>query len=294
VRVIDAALAARLVAEQFPEWADLPVTPVETAGWDNRTFRLGDTMSIRLPSAEAYVPSVEKELTWLPRLAPRLPLPIPEPIAAGAPSSAYPWPWSVRGWIPGRPATDSRITNPAVFAQDLARFLVALQSIDPGGGPAPGPHCFFRGAQLNFYEAQTRAAIAALAPGIDAAATTDAWEAALAAPWTGSPVWFHGDVAEGNLLVDDGGQLVAVIDFGTCGVGDPACDLVIAWTLLRGDGRDAFRSGMPADSAMWARARGWALWKALITAASPDTTPASVAWAQNALHEVLAEHAGIR
>jgi len=292
--VIDAAFAARLVAEQFPEWAHLPVTPVDMGGWDNRTFRLGDTMSVRLPSAEAYVPSVEKELTWLPRLASRLPLPIPEPVAAGAPSRAYPWPWSVRSWIPGRPAARNRITNPAVFARDLARFLVALQRVDPVGGPSAGPHSFYRGARLNVYDAETRAAIAALGSRIDAGAATDAWETALAAPWAGSPVWFHGDVAEGNLLVDDGGQLAAVIDFGTCGVGDPACDLVIAWTLLEGYGRDAFRSSMPADGAMWARARGWALWKALITAASPDTSPTVAASAEYILREVLAEHVDSR
>src|SRR5918997_1681600 len=137
---IDAALAAQLVAEQFPEWSGLPVVPVDQPGWDNRTFRLGDAMSVRLPSGAAYVASVEKEHTWLPRLAPRLPLPIPAPLALGAPGGEYPWPWSVRRWIDGQVSSRKRIRDLVAFARDLAGFLVALQSIDPTGGPAPRPH----------------------------------------------------------------------------------------------------------------------------------------------------------
>lgn len=92
---------------------------------------------------------------------------------------------------------------------------------------------------------------------------TAMWKAALAARWDGPPVWFHGDVAPGNLLVDASGRLCAVIDFGQFGVGDPACDLTIAWTLLRGRAREAFRAAMAIDKPMWVRGRGWALWKAL-------------------------------
>jgi aminoglycoside phosphotransferase (APT) family kinase protein len=133
---IDAALAARLVAAQFPDWADLPVVPVEVDGWDNRTFRLGDAMTMRLPTAEGYVHSVEKEQSWLPRLAPHLPLPIPVPLAVGAPSEEYSWPWSVRRWIDGHLATRDRIADLATFARDLAHFLMALQRISATGGPA--------------------------------------------------------------------------------------------------------------------------------------------------------------
>jgi aminoglycoside phosphotransferase (APT) family kinase protein len=287
---IDAALAARLVAAQFPEWAGLPVVPVDQPGWDNRTFRLGDAMSVRLPSAEAYVPSVEKEHTWLPRLAPRLPLPIPVPLALGAPGGEYPWPWSVRRWIDGRPSSRDRIRDLVAFARDLAGFLVALQSIDPSGGPAAGAHCFHRGGSLRVYDAETHAAIARLGSRIDGAAATDAWNAALKATWTGRPVWFHGDVASGNLLVDDRGDLSAVIDFGTSGVGDPACDLVIAWTLFDGESRAEFRRLVPADDAMWARARGWALWKALITIDNPYAGPWVADESARVAKEVLAEH----
>jgi aminoglycoside phosphotransferase (APT) family kinase protein len=266
---IDADLAARLVAARFPEWARLPVVPVEHQGWDNRTFRLGDTMSVRLPSAAAYVASVEKEHTWLPRLAPHLPLPIPVPLAAGEPTDEYPWPWSVRRWIDGRVASRDRIRDLVAFARDIAGFLDALQRVDPTGGPEAGDHCFHRGGDLRVYDAEAHEAIAELGSRVDGALATEVWKTALEATWTGSPVWFHGDVAVRNLLVDDRGDLGAVIDFGTCGVGDPACDLVIAWTLFEGESRAEFRRLVPADDAMWARARGWALWKSLITIDDP-------------------------
>lgn len=286
---ITAELATRLVAQQFPAWADLPVVPVAESGWDNRTFRLGDTMTVRLPTAEYYVAAVEKEHMWLPRLAPHLPLPIPMPLALGAPESEYPWPWSVRRWIDGRPATEERIADLAVFADDLARFLVALWSVDARGGPAAGAHSFYRGGDLAVYDEETRAALATLGPQVDATAASAVWEEALAAGATHGPVWFHGDVAAGNLLVDDAGALSAVIDFGTSGVGDPACDLVIAWTLFDGPSREVFRRRTALDEATWARAAGWALWKSLITLAAPDATPADRAGAGRTLDRVLAD-----
>lgn len=288
---VSAALVRRLVAAQFPRWADLPVRPVAVSGWDNRTFRLGEGLSVRLPSAEGYTPQVEKEHRWLPLLAPRLPLPIPVPLAKGTPAEGYPFPWSVYRWLEGDVATVERIADPREFAAALAGFLAALQRVDPAGGPPPGPHSFFRGGPLETYDAETRRAIAALADEIDAGAATALWEAALAATWHGPPVWFHGDVAAGNLLVR-GDRLSAVIDFGCCGVGDPACDLTIAWTLLAGEGREVFRAALPADGATWARGRGWALWKALLTfAGHRHTDPAEAGRARRVIADVLAEHA---
>ncbi|WP_116952902.1 aminoglycoside phosphotransferase family protein [Jiangella endophytica] len=263
---IDAALVAGLIADQFPRWATLPVRPVELQGVDNRTFRLGDELSVRLPSAEHYREQVAKEQHWLPLLAPRLPVPIPAPVAVGRSGRGYPWTWSVNRWLPGETALAGGVGGDVAFARDAAGFLRALWAADAGGGPAPGTHNFRRGASVAVYAAETEEALAALAGRIDGAAAGKVWDAALAATWTGEPAWFHGDFAPGNLLVRDG-RLSAVIDFGTCGVGDPACDLVLAWTFLDGAARSAFRStmGPAADDAMWARARGWALWKALIT-----------------------------
>ena len=287
---IDVALVERLISVQFPWWAHLPITPAAPQGWDNKTFRLGATMSVRLPSAESYRAQVEKEHRWLPRLAPHLPLPIPVPLAKGAPGEGYPFPWSVYRWLEGEPAATGRIADLPEFATELALFLSALQRIDPAGGPTPGRHNFFRGGPLAVYDAETLQAIAALEGRIDADAATAAWEAALAATWQGPPVWFHGDVASGNLLVE-GGRLSAVIDFGISGVGDPSCDLAIAWTFFEGESREAFRALLRPDDATWARGRGWALWKALITLAEHiDTDPSEAGHSRYVIDEVLADH----
>ncbi|MCI2415827.1 aminoglycoside phosphotransferase family protein [Saccharopolyspora sp. K220] len=262
--VIDADLARRLVDSQFPQWAELPVTAVEVPGHDNRTFRLGDELSIRLPSGDWYALAVEKEQRWLPALAPQLPLPIPAPVAKGVPEHGYPYSWSVYRWLDGRAATGARIRDLAAFATRLAEFLVALGRIDPTDGPEPGPHNFFRGGPLSTYADETLRSVAELGSEIPRDAVLAVWEDAVSTARQGEPVWFHGDVAVGNLLVRNG-MLAAVIDFGGTGIGDPACDVVIAWTLLSGRSRDAFRRALAIDPATWARGRGWALWKALIT-----------------------------
>lgn len=287
---IDAPLVQRLVAGQFPQWAGLPVAPVKFGGWDNRTFHLGPHMSVRLPSAGHYAAQVEKEQRWLPRLAPLLPLPIPVPLAMGVPAEGFPWHWSVYHWLDGESAKAGRIDDLRQFAIVLAQFLVALRRIDAAGGPLPGRHNFFRGGPLSIYDGETRQAIDVLDGNIGAHAAIAVWDAALAATWRGSPVWLHGDVDAGNLLVE-GGRLSAVIDFGSSGVGDPACDLAIAWTLFEGESRKAFREAMSVDDAAWARGRGWALWKALIALAGfPDQSAGAAKRARRVIDQVLAEH----
>jgi aminoglycoside phosphotransferase (APT) family kinase protein len=288
---VNATLVRRLLAAQFPRWADLPVRRVELDGWDNTTFRLGEDMSVRLPSAARYAPQVEKEHRWLPKLAPLLPLQIPVPLAKGAPAYSYPFPWSVYRWLEGETAATGRIDDPVELAITLADFLSALYRIDPTGGPPPGQYNFFRGGPLTVYDAETRQALAALDGVVDTNTAGTAWEASLGAKWDGPPVWFHGDVAATNLLVKNG-RLSAVIDFGSSGVGDPACDVTIAWTLLSGKSRDAFRAALPIDDATWARGRGWALWKALITLAEYlRTDPEKAGEARRVIDEVLADYA---
>jgi len=255
-----------LLRSQFPAWADLPVSAVELDGWDNTTFRLGTEMSVRLPSADVYVPQVDKEHRWLPVLAENLPLPIPQPLARGGPGCGYPRPWSIYRWLDGQPATEKGIADLVEFAVTLADFLSVMYSIDTRGGPPAGEHSFFRGGPLLTYDDETRSAIVELAGEIDAVATIALWEEAIATQWTGPPVWVHGDVGPSNLLVVDG-RLAAVIDFGCAAIGDPACDTVIAWTFLYGQSRAAFRARLPVDEGTWARGRGWALWKALVTLA---------------------------
>jgi aminoglycoside phosphotransferase (APT) family kinase protein len=265
---IDAALVRRLIAKQFPQWADLPVTPVKIDGWDNRTYRLGTDLTARLPTAAAYVPAVEKEHQWLPVLAPYLPVEIPTAVAKGAPGEGYPYPWAIRRWIDGRTASPQTVTDLPGFAHAIADFILALQGVDATHGPLAGEHSFYRGAPLKHYHDETVEALGVLKDRIDADLAGEVWDAALASSWERPPVWFHGDIASGNLLVQDG-RLSAVIDFGTSGVGDPACDLVIAYTFFSGASREAFRSAVAQDAGMWARARGWALWKALITSDLP-------------------------
>ncbi|NNM43256.1 MAG: aminoglycoside phosphotransferase family protein [Chlamydiae bacterium] len=288
--MIDVALVRRLVATQFPKWKDLPIKPVALSGWDNRTFHLGEHMLVRMPSAAEYASQVEKEHKWLPRLAPLLPLPIPTPLAIGQPADGYPWRWSIYRWLEGNSAASSPIEDLCDFATCLAQFLIALERIDSRDGPLPGPHSFYRGGSLLIYDAETRHAIAVLKDKIDAHAATEVWETALTTTWHGLPVWVHGDISAGNLLVQEG-RLSAVIDFGQLAIGDPSCDLTIAWTLFGGESREVFQKMLPLDADTWARARAWTLWKALVVAAgltNPNNTESAKCW--RIIDEVLTEH----
>jgi aminoglycoside phosphotransferase (APT) family kinase protein len=285
---VDATLVRRLLAEQLPRWADLPIEPVLSAGTENAIFRLGDDMAVRLPRHPGAAGDAEREHEWLPRIGPRLPLATPVPLAIGTPGQGYPWDWSVARWLPGEVATGERIADPRQAATDLARFVTALRRLDPTGAPPAG-----RGRPLATRDASVREAIVALDGTLDTGAVAAAWEAALEAPaWEGPPVWSHGDLYDGNLLAQDG-RLTGVIDWAGAGVGDPACDLIVAWSLFAGEARDAFRAGVEVDDATWARGRGWALSVALI--ALPyyrDTNPVMVANSEHRISEVLAERRG--
>lgn len=287
-QAISVDLVRRLIASQFPQWADLPVEPVTPGGWDNRTFRLGEDMMVRLPSAERYVAQVEMEQRWLPKLAPQLPLPVPQPVALGRPGEGYPWPWSVYRWIEGEPVDRATIADMAEFAGSLGTFLVALRQADTKGAPPAGRHNFFRGGDLAVYADETEAALAALGGQVDQAACRTIWDTALSSRWQHAPVWVHGDVSAGNVLVREG-RLAAVIDFGSSAIGDPACDLYIAWTFLDAASRAAFRGSVGLDRACWARGRGWALWKALIVLAG-RSDGAKDEWAMKVVSDIIADH----
>lgn len=272
--MIDSELVRRLVTAQFPQWSGLPIRPVDNGGWDNRTFHLGTGMAVRLPSAEAYAVQAAKEHLWLPRLAPALPFPIPSPLALGEPQFDFPWQWTIYPWLEGEVATPERVTDLEAFAADIVRFLSALQAADPANGPASGAHNFFRGGPLAVYDPEVRRALSQLDGQLDTGKAATLWKSALASSWRFPAVWVHGDVSPGNLLVREG-RLAAVIDFGNLGVGDPACDLAIAWTFFSGKGRSTFFDRAGFDPGTWARARGWALWKALILAAGLAETNAA-------------------
>ena len=284
---MDRELVRRLIGAQFPQWAGLPVRPVPVDGWDHRSFRLGDTMLVRLPSAAAYAGQVEHEHRWLPGFAPLLPLAIPEPLGLGRPAEGYPLAWSVYRWIEGETAAAARVADMQAFTAALGRFLGALQRIDAAGGPEPGARNFHRGGTLAAYDAEAREAIRRLSPTIDAFTATSLWDAAVRTTWQRDPVWVHGDVSAGNLLVRDG-ELAAVIDFGQLAVGDPACDLAIAWSFLDPRSRAVFRSALALDAGTWLRGRAWALWKAAtVSAGLADTNAVEKAQASRTLEAVL-------
>lgn len=265
---VDSALARRLVDDRFPHLADLPILAVEQQGWDNRTFRLGAQLKLRFPRAAAYAEQVRKEARWLPFLAKRLHVDIPQVIAVGPPADIYPFDWSLQSWIDGVPVGASKARDP-LFANDVARFLTALREIDASQGPSAGTHSFHRGGSLLVYDADMRTALDSLHGEIAVVAALDIWRKALDSRWEAAPVWVHGDMAAGNMLADaEDGQLCGVIDFGCMAIGDPACDLTVAWTLFEGEAREAFCQTIALDEATWARARGWALWKAMITLAT--------------------------
>lgn len=260
---IDTDLVRNLVKDQFPGLMDHDIRPVHRQGWDNRMYRLGQHLVVRLPSAARYAAQVEKEQTWLPRIAGQVSLSVPVPVAMGRPSSRFPFAWSIMEWMDGHTASVRLDLDYAEFAVAAATFLRSLWAIDAQRGPKPGAHNFQRGGALAFYDGETREMLAQLSTSIDRGALTDIWDRALSSGWDRPGVWVHGDFAPGNLLVHQG-KLSGVIDFGGLGVGDPACDLVLCWTLLPDQCRERFRHVVDLDADTWARARGWALWKALL------------------------------
>jgi aminoglycoside phosphotransferase (APT) family kinase protein len=282
---VDVPLVRRLVAAQFPQWAGLVVTPVESSGWDNMIFRLGSDLAVRLPRRRVSAEHVGNEHQWLPVLAPRLPLAVPVPIGYGMPGEGYPWHWTVCPWLTGELAVLTGVADMNRTATSLARFVAALQAIDSAGGPVHQ----FRGVSLAAHTHNVTAAAEALQDSRGVGPALEVWEAALAAPpWAGEPVWMHGDLHPANLLVEDH-QLSAVIDFGLLGVGDPACDLMVAWTYLSADSRDAFRGALEADDATWSRGRGWAMDFGLRAAAYSADNPVLGDIGRHTLAEVLAD-----
>jgi len=287
---IDSSLVARLLAEQFPQWAGAPVQVVTSSGTDNVTFRVGADLAVRLPRTSGTQGQVEKDLTWMPRLSPHLPLSIPEPLALGAPSAEYPFSWGVYRWLEGESFELDQLADPVAAAHDLAAFVRCLQTVDTTGAPVPPDSPFSRGTPLAPRDALYREALDELRDEFDTAQLLAAWEESLAADtWDGTPRWIHGDLMPGNLLVA-GGKLSAVIDFGTAWAADPAADLLAAWYTFEGDSRQAFREAMEVDQDTWARARGWVLSLTMIAIPYYRTRrPGTVEEAKPFIAEILAD-----
>jgi len=259
---IDIELAKSLIASQFPQWQHLTIKSVAQSGWDNRTFHLGDEMTIRLPSSEEYAPQILKEFKWLPMIARGLSIQITTPLALGQPCKKYPWHWSINQWIDGESTSIDRVKNLNQFAIQLAQFLREFQRIDSTEGPIAGAHNFYRGGSLAAYDDEMSKAIPLIQNVEDKRIAEQLWQDATSSFWQDRPVWVHGDIAVGNLLVKHGG-LCAVIDFGQLAIGDPACDLAIAWNFFDQESRGIFRTSISLDRNTWVRALGWTFWKTL-------------------------------
>jgi aminoglycoside phosphotransferase (APT) family kinase protein len=283
----DVALVRRLLAGQFPHWADLAIDPVVSYGTDHDIYRLGDHLAARLPRIGWATGQASKEAEWLPKLAPHLPLAVPVQLAMGQPAEGYPFEWSVYEWLPGENANGT-IEDLEQAAVDLAAFVTALRELDTAGAHPRAPGA--RGAPLAELDVHVRRSIDELGDRIDGAAALRSWAESLdAAAWDGDDVWVHGDLLPGNLIVV-GGRLSAVIDFGCLEVGDPACDLQAAWNVFAGASRARYRAELQADDASWLRGRGWALCQAVV--ALPyywDTNPGMIRQASHALAQVLAD-----
>jgi len=261
---ITSSLVRSLVSEQFPQWSELPIRPVEVQGWDNRTFQLGDRMSVRLPSTDGYVAGLVREEQTLAALGSRLRVAIPRVVATGSPSAAFNRPWSVRAWIDGQTLTTvgARARDRAISG--VGDALRELQACDTAGGPWAGSASAYRGCHVSAVGEQVQDQLPLLS-GRQADGCRAVWDAAVTTVWADPPVWVHGDVAPGNMLFDTDGRLTALIDFGQTCVGDPACDLAFAWLCCSSRERDLLRErlGLPEDA--WLRGAAWAMWKALIS-----------------------------
>lgn len=282
---IDADLVRWLLAAQFPHLTGLPIREVRATGTVNAIYRLGDHLCARLPRLRRWAGDLEQELHWLPKLAPHLSLRIPEPVGQGHPAGSYPCTWAIYRWLDGQPYADELVDDEHQAARDLARFVAELRRIAVvAGAPRTGRR------PLRELDAVTRAAIESARGVIDGDAATAAWDRALEAPaWDGTPVWIHTDLLRPNLLVRHG-RLSAVIDFGSVGVGDPAADVIAAWSVLGHTGREVFRGALDVDDGTWNRARGYALHQAaLIIPYYAQTNPEFVAPAKRTVEEILAD-----
>jgi len=281
--VIDDDLVRRLLVEQLPDVAGRPLREVGR-GTVNAMFRLGDDLAVRLPRTAEWAGDLERERVWLPRLRERISLRVPEPVAEGRPTDEYPLPWAVYRWVDGDQYEDELVADERGAAEDLARFVRELRAGPVEGGPAAGRR------PLAVLDEETRVAIVEAGDLLDTAAVLAAWDRALEAPvFAGDAVWIHTDLLRPNLLVQ-GGRLAAVIDFGAVGVGDPAADVIPAWTVFGPAGRERYREALEVDDATWERSRGYALTQAaLIVPYYRETNPAFTASAQRTIGEVLAD-----
>ena len=250
--LVDDGTVRALLKDQFPHWADTRLRRIADSGTDNAIYRLGDDLGIRLPRIQWAEAQIEKECRWLPKLAANLPAPVPVPLAEGRPGRGYPFPWLVFPWLDGTSLDRAAVDNWNVIAEDVAEFVLALQHLPTQGGPPP----IRRGTPMAQFDEAVQWGISQLGGVIELDRARHVWRSALeAGDWPGDPVWVHGDLLPGNILIGKG-RLSGIIDWSCAGVGDPACEAMLAWSLPL-DARRIYRRTLGFDDATWARARGW-------------------------------------
>lgn len=279
-------LVKTLVADQFPQWSDLPLRRVRSTGTVHAIYRVGDELAVRLPLLEQWAPDLDREVEWVTRFGAELPIEVPVPVAVGQPGSGYPVPWMIVKWIEGENATFRTLIDLGDAARRLGEVVRVLRGIDTDGVD----FAHYKGSPLATRDAATRLAVDQVADEFDSGELVRAWEDALqASDWAGPPAWFHSDLHSGNLLARDG-RLVAVIDWGDCAVGDPAIDAIAGWWLFDAESREVFREAAGFDDETWSRGRGWALSVALV--ALPyyvQSNPGFADMSRRAIREVLAD-----
>jgi aminoglycoside phosphotransferase (APT) family kinase protein len=250
--VVDELTVRALLRDQFPAWADEPLHRIADSGTDSAIYRLGEAMGIRLPRIHWAEAQIDREGRWLKTLAGGLPVPIPVPLATGRPGHGYPFPWLVYPWLEGVSLDQVVLNSWNDFALDVARFVLALEQQPTADGPAPR----HRGTPMAQYDPVVQWGLEKIDGLIDVDLAQRVWKSALdAGDWPNDPVWVHGDLLPGNVLVRDQ-RLCGVIDWSGAGVGDPACDAMVAWSLPP-QARRTFRRALGFDDATWARARAW-------------------------------------
>lgn len=268
---IDVELVRKLITEKFPKFKGLKISLVEHGGVDNRTFYLGDDMSVRLPSSEAYASQAQKEYKWLPVISSFLTSTISIPLYLGNPSKYYPWKWSIYKWLDGKSANllnDNELDFNNI-AISLAKFIKELHDVDITDAPKSGKHNFYRGSHISVYNDDFIDTLQKTESIINKDKALEIWQQAKESRWSEDPVWCHGDLYSGNFLIKDK-KFAAVIDFGCIAIGDPACDLVPYWTFFDSESSQVFKEKLSIDSKTWQRARAWALWKANFELASSE------------------------
>ena len=259
--VPDPQFVTRLLRDQAPHLARMPVRVSPGSGSSNWVFRVGDRLAIRLPRSDDYVADLVNEVRWLPHLAPHLPAAVPDVVAIGQPSGTFPRPWAVVSWVTGDLPLALDGSQQELLAESLGTFLQRLHEVDTTGVPVGRANWGYRCGEpvTDAIDRWADQAAEELADLFDPTSVREAWRRLRDVPAaTEAACWVHTDLSEENLLVRHDGRLAGVIDFGGIGVGDRSVDLLYAWSLFDAPAREVFRVASGADDETWTRARAWA------------------------------------